>query len=72
MHLARTTNRRPDLLTTEQAARRLGIEARTLVVWRHEGRDGPAFIRIGRLVRYAPEDLDAFIEANRTRPPRTA
>jgi excisionase family DNA binding protein len=47
-------------LTTEQAAPILGVKAGTLEVWRVQGR-GPAFLKIGRAVRYRPQDLDRFI-----------
>ncbi|WP_431189983.1 helix-turn-helix domain-containing protein [Desulfurivibrio dismutans] len=47
-------------LTTEQAAPILGVKPGTLEVWRVQGR-GPAFLKIGRAVRYRAEDLDRFL-----------
>jgi excisionase family DNA binding protein len=48
------------LLTTAEAAERLGTSARTLEDWRQRG-GGPLFRKVGRrLVRYAPADLEAF------------
>ncbi|WP_412057307.1 helix-turn-helix transcriptional regulator [Bartonella sp. DGB2] len=37
-------------------SRRWGISARTLEQWRWRG-EGPAFIKIGRVVRYRAEDI---------------
>jgi predicted DNA-binding transcriptional regulator AlpA len=51
-------------LTEMDAAGRLGLKVATLRAWRHQGR-GPAFVRLGRSVRYLPSDLDEFLRANR-------
>lgn len=49
------------LLNTDEAAACLGTTKRTLEAWRYEG-GGPAFVKLGgRLVRYRPRDLEAFI-----------
>ena len=54
------------LLSTENAARYLGLSARTLNNWRWLGGGrGPAFVRLGRSVRYDVRTLDAWI-AGRT------
>lgn len=50
------------LLTPAQAAAILGVEEQTLAVWRTKHRYGLQYIKVGRLVRYRTEDLDAFIE----------
>lgn len=50
-----------DLLDTRQVAELLGIQPQTLELWRQKG-DGPIFIKIGRLVRYRLEDVEAFIQ----------
>ena len=52
------------LLTEKQAGEFLRVEVKTLQYWRWKG-GGPQFIKIGRLVRYQPADLQAFIDANR-------
>lgn len=50
------------LLTTAEAAERLSASPRTLEHWRLRG-GGPVFRKVGsRMVRYAPADLDAFVE----------
>ncbi len=55
------------LLTTREAARRLGIAAGTLCNQRSRG-EGPPFIRLGaKSIRYSPEDLDRFVSQNRHR-----
>lgn len=49
------------LLTTGEAAERLGTSRRTLEDWRLRG-DGPVYRKLGRrMVRYCPADLDNFI-----------
>ena len=49
------------LLTEHDAAARLGISSKTLSNWRWQG-FGPPFCRIGRLVRYRPEKLEAWAD----------
>lgn len=51
-------------LTTEQAAQLLGLKPSTLEIWRCRG-DGPAYLKIGRAVRYHREDLETFLRAAR-------
>ena len=53
------------LLTTREAARRLGLAVGTLQNWRVRGQ-GPAFIRLGRAIRYDEGDLARFIAQGRT------
>ena len=49
------------LLTGAEAAERLGVSPRTLEDWRLRG-GGPVYIKLGRrLVRYGPDELDAFV-----------
>ena len=52
-----------------EAGRYLGgetapISQRTLQRWRLEG-VGPAFLKLGRLVRYRKSDLDRWVDAQR-------
>ena len=60
-------------LTEAQAAVRLGLKVPTLRAWRHQGR-GPAYVRLGRAVRYLAADLEEFLASNRhtPQPPATA
>lgn len=49
------------LLTRREAAAYLGVAEQTLAVWKCTGRRSLPFVKIGRLVRYRKDDLDAFI-----------
>lgn len=52
-----------DLLNPEQAAQFLHVRPQTLACWRLYGK-GPAFAKIGRLVRYDKSVLEAWVEKN--------
>jgi len=52
------------LLNEEAAAEMLRCKPALLRKWRRVG-GGPAFYRVGRLVRYREADLLAFVEAHR-------
>lgn len=54
-------------LTEVDAASRLGLKVATLRAWRHQRR-GPAFVRLGRSIRYLASDLEAFMYAHRETP----
>ena len=54
-------------LTELEAAARLGLKVATLRAWRHQGR-GPAYLRLGRAVRYLAGDIEEFLNANRHNP----
>ena len=50
----------------EQAAYYLGISKSTLAKFRMtKNGNGPAYLKLGRSVRYLKEDLDAWLTANR-------
>ena len=57
---------RSHLVTTREAAQRLGLATGTLCNLRSRG-GGPAFVRLGRAIRYAVEDLEEFVSRNRHR-----
>lgn len=56
---------RQKLLTEAEAADYLSVEPQTLCAWRCTRRYNLRFIKVGRLVRYRFEDLEAFL-AERT------
>ncbi|MBI2708698.1 MAG: helix-turn-helix domain-containing protein [Actinobacteria bacterium] len=56
----------PRWLSTAEAARRLGITARTLYRFIDEGQV-PAY-RFGRVIRLKEDEVDAFIESCRIAP----
>ncbi|PZE23892.1 AlpA family transcriptional regulator [Curtobacterium sp. MCBD17_028] len=49
------------LLSLEQAAEYLGVRPSTIYDWRTD-RKGPQAVKVGRLVKFRVEDLDAFID----------
>lgn len=50
------------IYTTEEAAEYLGLSRATLEAWRFRG-SGPAFLKMGKAVRYRLDQLDAFEES---------
>ena len=48
------------ILTPAAVAAQTGFSEKTLANWRVLGQ-GPAFFKVGRLVRYRPESVDAWI-----------
>lgn len=52
---------RPKLLTEAEAADYLSVEPQTLCAWRCTRRYNLPFIKVGRLVRYRPEDVETFL-----------
>jgi predicted DNA-binding transcriptional regulator AlpA len=56
---------RERLLNPAEAGDYLGFTEGWLAKLRMKG-DGPKFIKLGRKVRYARSDLDAWVAANRT------
>lgn len=51
-----------EFLNTKQAAEYLGLKPNTLDIWRQVGK-GPAFVKVGRYVRYRRRDIDTWIES---------
>jgi len=58
-------NRNSDLLTEVEAANFLGLEPKTLAVWRSTKRYPLSYVKVGRLVRYCRSDLLAFLDSRR-------
>lgn len=55
----------PDnLLTPNDAAKRLGVTKHALNNWRKNNSVNLPYVRIGRLVKYRASDLQAFIVEN--------
>lgn len=52
------------LLDTRQASARLHAPVQTLKFWRYKG-IGPAYIRVGRRILYAENDIQAWLESRR-------
>lgn len=52
-----------DLLTTQEAAKFLGMSPGSLEVWRSEKRYSIPYVKVGRLVRYRRSDLEAWLES---------
>ena len=48
------------LLTEEEVAKQLHVSVASLRRWRLERR-GPQFIKVGSLVRYRPEEIEAWL-----------
>jgi excisionase family DNA binding protein len=53
------------LLTEEEVAKQLHVSVASLRRWRLERR-GPQFIKVGSLVRYRPEEIEAWLAAQPT------
>lgn len=53
------------LLDTEDVARRAKVCERTVTYWRDRKKDPLPHVRLGRAVRFIPEDVEAFIRAHR-------
>lgn len=58
------TSQPPHLLCEKLASRFLSVSQRTLQAWRVAG-SGPAYIKMGRAVRYSPDDLQNWINSKR-------
>lgn len=53
------------LMTEQEVSKRLNVSLASLRRWRLTKR-GPAFLKVGVLVRYRPEDLDAWLASRPT------
>lgn len=52
---------------TDGLADYLDVSRRTVIRWRDQRR-GPAWVRVNGVIRYLPEDVRAWLEANRHEP----
>lgn len=55
-----------EFLTPKQVADRLQLSEWTLSCWRSRGH-GPKFRKVGRLVRYKSDDLEAWMDGTETK-----
>lgn len=62
-----SSNRQARKLKTEEVARELEVSPATLRQWRSRGM-GPAFLRLGRAIRYDRADAQAFTAQQRVEP----
>jgi predicted DNA-binding transcriptional regulator AlpA len=65
--LVKVADKPNDLMKTPEAAAVLGKHPSELSDWRHQGR-GPAYVKMGRSVRYRPSDIAEFIASNVVEP----
>lgn len=59
------------LLTPPEASELLAVSVNTLRHWRNH-RTGPAYVKVGRTVRYRNEDLEQWIARQMVRPRRAS
>jgi predicted site-specific integrase-resolvase len=61
------TQKTGQALNEKQAAAMLGVSMKTLQAWRFQGK-GPAYCKLGRAVRYLPQDLTDYAQGARIQP----
>ena len=49
------------LLAAEEVAAILGVKPQTLAIWRHTKRYNLPFVKVGRLCKYRPQDVESFV-----------
>ncbi len=59
---------RGELRDDDWAAEKIGVKPETLATWRCQNR-GPAYVKVGRKVRYFEVDVLTYIVSNRREPP---
>ena len=55
------------LIDEDQAARNLKVKKQTMGAWRTRG-VGPSYVRVGKLIKYRPSDLKAYVASRVVRP----
>lgn len=65
------TAKRERPMTAQEVAEETGIPVGTLAYWRHDGR-GPAYLKIGKRVKYDPAVVWAWIDAHQRDPEAAA
>ena len=56
-----------NMMTDKEVAKALGVKVQTLRNMRCRG-EGPAYAKIGRLVRYLAADVERYVQAHRVVP----
>lgn len=59
----RTVESTPPLFDERALAETLSVSVKAIQSWRYKG-GGPKFVRLGRAVRYRPEDVEVWLVAN--------
>ena len=54
----------PPVFSPQVLSEYVGIPATTLAQWRWAG-TGPAYVKVGRMVRYRREDVEAWLDSQR-------
>jgi hypothetical protein len=57
------------LLPEDDAAREVKVKKQTMAAWRNRGQ-GPAYVKVGRLVFYRPSHLREWLESRVVHPDR--
>lgn len=60
-----------ELITTDDLAEELGVTSHCLRRWRTQNK-GPAYVHVGRLVRYRRADIERWLAKNRSNKPSRA
>ncbi len=68
MEIIQKTRSASNLLTPTEAAGILGTTVGVLAVWRTTKRYPLRYIKVGRLVRYRPEDIQSFLDSSTVSP----
>lgn len=55
------------LLTVTEVAELLSVPVKTMYAWRYHG-DGPPAIKVGRHLRYRPDDVEAWLDQQAAEP----
>jgi hypothetical protein len=59
------------LLPEDEAARDLKVKKQTMAAWRNRGQ-GPAYVKVGKLVFYRPSHLREWLDSRVVRPQAAA
>ena len=63
--MSESTGQKQKLMNSREAAELLGVRPDTLSVWRCTKAVQIPYIKVGKLVKYRPQDLEAYLEQQR-------